>query len=149
MAEKDHWWREESITVYPKEEDPISEDLKKTLSLRILMRILLMRNLKRTLLTVKPKDNVINGDPQELQDPQWLLRRKLTVFGFLVMVYDRKDNGDKFSKKNFGIGRLRFHAIIHLSLTRTSPGIINCFCLHGIFTGYVSSISSKYDQCIL
>ena len=29
-----------------------------------------MRNLKSTLITVKPKDNAINGDPQELQDPQ-------------------------------------------------------------------------------
>ena len=29
-----------------------------------------MRNLKRTLTTVKPKDNTINEDTQELQDPQ-------------------------------------------------------------------------------
>ena len=29
-----------------------------------------MRNLKRTLVTVKPKDNAMNGDPQELQDLQ-------------------------------------------------------------------------------
>ena len=29
-----------------------------------------MRNLERTLITVKPKDNGINGDPQELQDHQ-------------------------------------------------------------------------------
>ena len=117
MAEKEHWWREESITAYPKEEDPISEDSKKTLSLRTLKRILSMRNLKRTLITVKPKDNAINGDPQELQDPQWLLRRKLTLFGFLVMVYDRVDDGDKFSKKNFGLGRLRFHATSHLKVS--------------------------------
>ena len=85
MAEKEHWWREESITAYPKEEDPISEDSKKTLSLRTLKRILSMRNLKRTLITVKPKDNAINEDPQELQNPRWLLCRKLTLFGFLVM----------------------------------------------------------------
>ena len=117
MAEKEHWWTEESITAYPKEEDPISEDSKKTLSLRTLKRILSMRNLKRTLITVKPKDNAINGDPQELQDPQWLLRRKLTLFGFLVMVYDRVDDGDKFSKKNFGLGRLRFHATSHLKVS--------------------------------
>ena len=112
MEEKEHWWREKSITAYPKEEDPISEDSKKTLSLRTLKRILSMRNLKRTLITVKPKDNAINGDPQELQDPQWLLRRKLTLFGFLVMVYDRVDDGDKFSKKNVGLKRLRFHLAV-------------------------------------
>ena len=29
-----------------------------------------MGNLKRTLITKKPKDNIINGDPQELQDTQ-------------------------------------------------------------------------------
>ena len=68
MAEKEHWWREEFITACPKEEDPISEDSKKTLSLRNLKRIFSMRNLKRTLITVKPKDNAINRDPQELHD---------------------------------------------------------------------------------
>ena len=46
MAEKEHWWRGESITVCPKEDDPISEDSKKALSLRTLKRILSMRNLK-------------------------------------------------------------------------------------------------------
>ena len=29
-----------------------------------------MRNLKRTLITAKPKDSAISGDPQELQDHQ-------------------------------------------------------------------------------
>ena len=29
-----------------------------------------MRNLKRTLIIVKTKDNAISGDPQELQGPQ-------------------------------------------------------------------------------
>ena len=31
MAEKEHWWREESNTADPEEEDPISEDSKKAL----------------------------------------------------------------------------------------------------------------------
>ena len=66
------------------------------------------------LITVKLKDNAINEDPQEFQGPQWLLRRKLTLFSFLVMVYDRVDDGDKFSKKDFGLGRLHFHATSHL-----------------------------------
>ena len=34
-------------------------------------------------------------------------------------------------------------------LTRTVSGINNCFCLHGIFTGDVSSILNQYDQYIL
>ena len=113
---KKHRWREESITVDSKEEDPISEDSKKTLSLRTLKRTLSMRNLKRTLITVKPKDNTINKDPQELQDPQWLFRRKLTLFGFLVMLYDRVDDWDIFSKKNVGLRRLCFHATSHLKI---------------------------------
>ena len=117
IAKKQHWWREESITACPKEEDPISEDSKKTLSLRTLKRILLMRNLKRTLITVKTKDNAVNGDPQELQYPQWLLRRKLTLFGVLVMLYDRVDDGAKFSKKKFCLGRLCFHAASHLNVS--------------------------------
>ena len=105
-AEKKQWWREKSIIAYPKEEDPFSEDSKKTLSLRALKRILSMKNLKRTLITVKPKDNAINGDPPELQHPQWLLRRKLTLFGFLV--YDRVDDGDKWSKKHFAMEGIVF-----------------------------------------
>ena len=113
MAEKEQWRREKSITVDPKED---SEDSKKTLSLSTLNRILSMRNLKRTLITVKPKDNAINEDPQKLQDPQWLLRRKLPLSGFLVMVYDRVDDEEKISKKNFGLGRLRFHATSHLKI---------------------------------
>ena len=48
MAEKEHWWREESIAADSKEEDPISEDSKKTLSLRTLNRIVSMGNLKKT-----------------------------------------------------------------------------------------------------
>ena len=64
---------------------------------------------------MKPKDNVINEDPQELQDPQWLLGRKLTLFDFLVMAYDSVNDGDKISKKKKkkkkkDLGRLRFHA---------------------------------------
>ena len=34
-------------------------------------------------------------------------------------------------------------------LTRTGSEIINRFCFHGIFTGDVSSILNKCDQCIL
>ena len=43
---------------------------------------------KADTVTVKPIENSINEDAQEFQDPQWLSRFKLTLFGFLVMVYD-------------------------------------------------------------
>ena len=85
MVEKERWWREEPIRADPKEqdrlglkEDPITQDPKEDPYHR------------------ETKDNAINEDSQELQDPQWLLSRKLTPFGFLVMVYDRVDDGDKF-----------------------------------------------------
>ena len=80
-----------------------------------------MRSLKRTFITVKPKDNPINGDPQEIQDAQRLLRLKLTLFGFLVMVYDKEDNGNKSSKKSFNLERLRFHATSHIKVSPVLP----------------------------
>ena len=46
---------------------------KKTLSMRTLRRILSMRNLKKTLITVKPKDSAVNGDLQELQSNSFWL----------------------------------------------------------------------------
>ena len=60
-----------------------------------------------------PLDISINEDPQ---DPQRLLSRKLTLFGFLVMVYDRLDYGDNISKERFGLGRPCFHATMHLKI---------------------------------
>ena len=105
-----------------------------------------MRNLKRTLITVKPKDSAINGDPQELQDPQQLLRRISTLFGVLIMVYDRVNDGDKFPKKLFVSEGF---VLSFKGLTRTGQGIINCFYLHGIFTGDVSSISDKCDNAFI
>ena len=63
-----------------------------------------------------PIDNFINEDLQELQYPQWLLHRKLTLFGFLLMVYDRVRDGNKISNENFGYGRPRFHATSHIKI---------------------------------
>ena len=64
-------WRKKSIDG---EKNLLLRTLKKkllslrtqTLSPRTLKRILSMRNLKRTLITVKPKGNAINEDPQEI-----------------------------------------------------------------------------------
>ena len=39
---------------------------------------------------------------------------KITIFGFLLMVYDRVGDWDKISKENFGLGRPRFRAASHL-----------------------------------
>ena len=64
-------WRKKSID---EEKNLLLRTLKKkTLSLRTLSRILLMRNLKRTLITVKPEDSAINGDLQELQSNSFWL----------------------------------------------------------------------------
>ena len=142
MAEKKHWRREESITACPKEKDPISEDSKKTLSLRILKRILSMRNLKRTLITVKPKDNPINRDPQELQDPHWLWCRTLTLFDFLVMVYDRADDGYKFSKKSFGLGWLRFFTTSDI---KVSPVLATGSQIVSVYVVYLQRMSHQFQ----
>ena len=39
-----------------------------------------------------------------------------TLFYFLVMVYDRVDDGDKHSYETFGLGRSLFHPISHLKI---------------------------------
>ena len=98
---------------------------------------------------MKPKDNVINGDPEELQDPQCLLRRRLTLFGFLVMVYHRVDEAINFQRKILVLEGFVFMLPVTKGPIRTGPGIINCFSLHRLFTGGVSSISNKCDQCVL
>ena len=38
-----------------------------------------------------------------------------SFFGFLVILYHRVGDGDKFSYKNFGLGRPRFYATIKRS----------------------------------
>ena len=64
-------WRKKSID---EEKNLLLRTLKKkTQSLRTLSRILLMRNLKRNLITVKPEDSAINGDLQELQSNSFWL----------------------------------------------------------------------------
>ena len=68
MIEKIATWREKSID---KEKNLLLSTLKKkALSLGTLKRIISMRKPKRTLITVKPKGNAIDGDLQELQDSQ-------------------------------------------------------------------------------
>ena len=89
--------KEDLITEGPKE-NPINE------------------NPKANPITVTPIDNSINEDPRELQDPQWLLRSKLTLFGFLVILYDRVRDRDKISKEDFGLGKHRFHATSYFKM---------------------------------
>ena len=50
----------------------------------------------------------------------WYLKTALSIktprifFSFLVMIYDRVGDDDKFSYENFDLGRHRFHAVSHL-----------------------------------
>ena len=46
---------------------------------------------------------------------------QITIFSFLVMVYDRVDDEHKFSNKYFGLGRLSFHATSHLKVSPVLP----------------------------
>ena len=116
MAEKEHWWSKRRIHYcgpwrrlyhWGLKEDPITEDPKENH---------INEKSKENTITVIPKDNSINEDPQELKYPQWLLHRKLTLFGFLLMVYDRVRDGNKISNENFGYGRPRFHATSHIKI---------------------------------
>ena len=65
---------------------------------------------------MKPKDNAINEDPQELQGVSTTFAPQKLFFDFLVMVYGRVDDGDKFSNENFGPGRSCFHSTGHLKI---------------------------------
>ena len=38
------------------------------------------------------------------------------IFGFLVMVYERVGDGDKFSSEKFGLRRSRFQGTSHLKI---------------------------------
>ena len=93
--------KEESITEDP-EEEPFTEDSKRVLSPKNFKRTLSLRNLKRTL------------SLRILRSFRFALQKAL--FRFLVMIYDRVGDGDKFSYENFGLGRPRFHATSHLNI---------------------------------
>ena len=84
--------RQESITEDP-EEEPFTEYSKRTLSLSTLKRTLSPRTLRSF--------GTLNN-----------LRTEKTLFGFLVIVNDRVDNGDKFSYGNFELGRHRFYTAV-------------------------------------
>ena len=43
---------------------------------------------------------------------------QINSLGFLVVLYDRVDDVDKFSKKNFGLGSLRYHATSYLKVVQ-------------------------------
>ena len=105
--------------------------LKKTLPLRTLKKTLSLTNPNEYSITKEPKENTIHEDPKEdfitenpkensiTEDPKEnpifeKLRRfrtlnAKTLFGFLVMVYNRVSDGDKFLYKNFCLGRPCFH----------------------------------------
>ena len=63
-------------------------------------------------ITEKPKENP--RGPSGASKPSMTFPLQKTLFFFLVMVYDRVDDGDKRSFETFGLGRLHFNAISHL-----------------------------------
>ena len=48
-----------------------------------------------------------------------------TIFVFFVIVYDTVGDGEKFSYKNFGPGKPRFHATVTISLKQND---FSCKC---------------------
>ena len=78
-------------------------------------------------ITEDPKKNPINEkwnyetyaikeDPQELQGVSTTFAPQKLFFSFLVMVYDRVDDGDKFSNESLGPARPRFYGTSHLKI---------------------------------
>lgn len=93
---------QKSITKYF-EDESITEDPKRTLSLRNLNRVLIsLRSLTRNLsLSTLRSFRSLNSFCAEE-----------TLFGFSIMVYDRVSDGDKFPFENSGLGRPRFYATV-------------------------------------
>ena len=97
-----------------------------------------------------PKEYPINDKPKEGLS-LWNLKTTLSMkilrsfrtfndfyatklFGFLVMVYDRVGDGDKFSNGNFGLGRPRFHGTSHLKI-ETKVFFLQTLC-HNVILEY-------------
>ena len=58
------------------------------------------------------------------------------------MVYDSADNGDKFSKKNVVLGRLRSHPTSHL---KVSPGLARISKIVSVYMVYLQEISHQFQ----
>ena len=58
------------------------------------------------------------------------------------MVYDRVDDGDKFSKKNFGLGKLRFHATSQL---KVSPVLTPESEIVSVYMVYLQRMSHQFQ----
>ena len=116
VAGKEHWWPKRRIFYCGPWRRPYYWEIKKDLITEDPKENLINEKSIEDTITVTPIDSPINKDSQDLHDPQWLLRYKLTLFDFLLMAYDRVVSGDKISKENFGLGRRGFHATSHLKL---------------------------------
>ena len=111
-----HEPREESITAEP-EGESITEDLTKNLSLRTLKRILSLKNLKRTLSLWNIKTVLaIKSLGSGFRIFNDFCVTKKSLFTFLVKIYNRVGDGDKFSWEKFGLVRPCFIANSHLKI---------------------------------
>ena len=116
------WRRNALLTI--QEKNLLMWTLKKTLSLRTQrgpyhwepLESSVNEKPEEDIVTVTPIANLINENPLELQDSQWPLHRKLTLFGFSAIVYNRVGDEDKISRETFDLWRHRFHATSHLKI---------------------------------
>ena len=58
------------------------------------------------------------------------------------MVYDRVDDGDKFSKEKFVHGKLRFHATSHL---KVSPVLALESKIVSVYMAYLQGMSHQFQ----
>ena len=93
----------------------MTDHSKRTISLRTLRRTLSLRNVRG------PYDCEIEREPYQwgpsgASGPSITFVAQITLSGFLVIVYDRVDDWDKFLYKNVGLKRPHFHATNHLKV---------------------------------
>ena len=93
------------------EDEPITEDPKRTLSLRNPKSALSLRNLNRVISQRSLTRNLLLSTLRSFRGLNSFCAEE-TLFGFSIMVYDRVSDGDKFPFENSGLGRPRFYATV-------------------------------------
>ena len=81
-------------------EEYLTEDLEEKSNTEDSNRTLSLWNLKRTL----------SLGPSRASEPSITFTLQKSLFGFLIILYHRVGDGDKFSYENFGLRRPRFYA---------------------------------------
>ena len=102
---------QKSITKYF-EDESITEDPKRTLSLRNPKSTISLSNLNRVIISLRSLTRNLSLSTLRSFRSLNSFCAEETLFGFSIMVYDRVSDGDKFPFENSGLGRPRFYATV-------------------------------------